>query len=394
MTIGIVGNYGNDNEGDEAILEGVINQVLDAFPIERDEIIVFSNNPALINEKHGVQSVELFQKRISDPMKFFATVKHNKPIIEKLDLLIIGGGGILMDLYRNNPIVYGMYAYMARKANTSYVIFGAGAGPITTLMGRTLLRYIGNGAKLVAVRDPKSKELLESIGVKKDIHVIADPAFFIEPPEEKETKHEGLQIGVTAVPYFNRIYWPTEDKEKYTHYIEGMAKNLDAILEKFPSATINFFSTKHPYDTESTKDIQKAMQYKDRSSIQEEGLQEGEKGMKHREILEFLGEQDLIIGTRLHSVILALVAHKPVIAVSYHQKVKDVMDSNGCHDFVVPIESIHTDEEYFLRILEKMDENWEDTYMRFKTVTDNIKFNTVKGMDLVKEVYSGQDNKR
>jgi polysaccharide pyruvyl transferase CsaB len=389
MAIGIVGNYGNGNEGDEAILEGVINQVLAAYAIERKDIIVFSNQPALISKKHGVQSVELFQKRKSDPMKFIATVKHNKPIIRDLDLLIMGGGGILMDLYRNNPIVYGMYAYMARTTKTPYVIYGVGAGPIATTLGRKLLRYIGNGAKVVTVRDPKSKDLLQSIGVKQAIHVIADPAFFIQPPEKPVDKQATLSIGVTAVPYYNKIYWPTHDEEKYHNYIHGMAKNLDAIVENFPSSIINFFSTKHPYDTEATKDIRNAMQHKDRTKIVEEDFKENENGMMHREILEFINQQDLIIGTRLHSIILALVAKKPIIAVSYHHKVKDFLDSIGCGELVVPIETIHLNSHDCLSILQKMDQDWDETKSQFDKVLDSIRLDSPKGMDYVKEIYPG-----
>ncbi|MGY0691401.1 hypothetical protein ACW2QC_01255 [Virgibacillus sp. FSP13] len=42
MTIGIVGNYGNNNQGDEAILEGILVQIEDAYHMERKDMIVFS----------------------------------------------------------------------------------------------------------------------------------------------------------------------------------------------------------------------------------------------------------------------------------------------------------------------------------------------------------------
>ncbi|SES88514.1 polysaccharide pyruvyl transferase CsaB [Oceanobacillus limi] len=387
MAIGIVGNYGNDNEGDEAILEGVIVQLEEAYEIERKEIVVFSNNPEQISNKHGVQSVELFQKKKSDPMKFLATVIHNKPIIRDLDLLIIGGGGILMDLYRNGAIIYGMYGWLAKLTNTPYVIYGAGAGPISTLLGRTILKSLGNSANLITVRDPKSKALLESIGVKKPIHVISDPAFFVKAPKPIANKLDKLQIGVTAVPYYNINYWPVEDKSKYNHYINGMATNLDNLLREYPNAKVNFFSTKHPYDTEVTKDIRELMRYKGRSVVYEEEMKLEKKGMNHKEILQFIGEQDIVIGTRLHSLILSLVTNIPIIAISYHQKVKDFMDSIDCSDLVIPIDELSEREDFFLKTYMEMEKDWSETVKKFETITNNVKNKSPKGMDLVKTVY-------
>ena len=45
MKIGIVGNYGNDNNGDEAILLSIIKQVTSTFNIGSEQLTVFSNNP-------------------------------------------------------------------------------------------------------------------------------------------------------------------------------------------------------------------------------------------------------------------------------------------------------------------------------------------------------------
>ncbi|MDY0404716.1 polysaccharide pyruvyl transferase family protein [Virgibacillus sp. 179-BFC.A HS] len=241
MKIGVVGNYGNNNQGDEAILEGILVQLQNAYQLKREDILVFSNNPAQTHEKYGVKTVNLFQRRKTDPMKLIATLMHHRPIIRKLDVLLIGGGGILMDLYRNNPIVYGMYAWMAKRTKTPYVVYGVGVGPLTTMFGKKIIRSIANGANVVTVRDPKSKELLRTIGVNKPIHVISDPAFFVPLPEKPVKEHDGFHIGVTAVPYYNKRYWPKEDKQKYKDYIDGMATNLDNLLDANQSATVNFF---------------------------------------------------------------------------------------------------------------------------------------------------------
>lgn len=56
MRIGIVGNYGNDNNGDESILYSIIQQVKEVFPVDDQDITVFSNNTQQTSERYGVKS--------------------------------------------------------------------------------------------------------------------------------------------------------------------------------------------------------------------------------------------------------------------------------------------------------------------------------------------------
>lgn len=51
MKIGIVGNYGNDNNGDESILYGILQQVKQTFSVTNDDITVFSNNTQQTSER-------------------------------------------------------------------------------------------------------------------------------------------------------------------------------------------------------------------------------------------------------------------------------------------------------------------------------------------------------
>lgn len=379
MRIGIVGNYGNDNQGDESILEGIITQLEIAYPIERGDILVFTNNPEQTKQRYGTDAAPLFINRKSDPMKVVATIAHHRKIFRTLDLLIIGGGGILMDLYRNNAVVFAMYGILVRMTKVPAAIFGAGVGPIQTAFGQRLIKMTANSAKVIAVRDEGSRQLLKDIGVKKQVNVITDPAFYLPFTEGQKRSRKPLKIGVTAITYFHDSYWPTHDEEKYQGYIRGMAANLDRIMEKEPDAEIQFFATKHPYDTNTTKDIRDLMQYKDRTEVCDRML-------THREIISLIAEQDLVIGTRLHSLILSIVAKTPVIAVGYHEKVIDVMSSVGCKDYTFTIKQVSEDHDCMLPVYEGMAANWESTLDQFDQLAGRIIEGSPDGMELVKTI--------
>ena len=388
MKIGIVGNYGNNNQGDEAILEGILIQLTNMFPVTREELLVFTNSPEQTKEKFGVQVRKLYYKKKTAPTTLFATVRKHRSVIRELDLLIIGGGGILMDLYTHSLVLFGMYGKVAHYTKTPYVIFSAGAGPIETVKGKVILRSLVNQAELVTVRDKASVDVLKAIGVNRDISVVADPAFYVQPPKIKKTDGEEkiIHVGVTAVPYYHADYWPTEDKEKYENYVTGMVNNLECLLQESPEIRIHFFATKHPQDTAVSKDIKSRIPSNNRCRVYDVRLDQSD-------ILKKLNEQDIVIGTRLHSLILALVVQKPIIGIAYHHKVNDFMNDIGCQDYLISMDDLHLSQNHFADIYRSMVKNWEMTTTQFGQIAKDMTNSRPDGMKLISEKVSISDHK-
>ncbi|WP_153730563.1 polysaccharide pyruvyl transferase family protein [Sporosarcina obsidiansis] len=352
MKIGIVGNYGNDNNGDEAILLSIITQVTTVFKVPSDAITVFSNNPKQTAKRYQVMSAPLYYKKGNAVKTFAATYFQNKKVVKTFDLLIIGGGGILMDLYKREAPLYGSYAMMAKNSGVPYVIYGCGAGPLTSDLGKWFIRYMSKHAQSISVRDPESAELLKSVGVREPVQVIGDPAFSLKR-ERNNVSTRPIKIGVTAVPYYHGGYWPESNEGIYQQYIEGMAKNLDALAAAQP-IEITFFATKFPQDADVTKDIQALM--KETSSITVI-----DRNLLPEDLLEITASQDLIIGTRLHSLILATCTATPVIAVCYHHKVTDFMKLADLEHLAVPIGELHQSDDHLTRAYEALAADWEQT---------------------------------
>lgn len=363
MKIGIVGNYGNDNNGDEAILLSIITQVTTVFQIPSDAITVFSNNPKQTAKRYQVMSAPLYYKKGNAVKTFAATFMQNKKVVKSFDLLIIGGGGILMDLYKREAPLYGSYAMMAKTSGVPYVIYGCGAGPLTSDLGKWFIRYMSRHADSISVRDPESAELLESVGVKQDVAVIGDPAFSLKQ-ERKELSEKPVKIGVTAVPYYHGGYWPESKEELYEQYIEGMAKNLDALAAVHP-VEITFFATKFPQDADVTKDIRKLMKESAKTKVIDENL-------LPRDLLDISAEQDLVIGTRLHSLILATCTSTPVMAVCYHHKVADFMKLADLEDAAVAIGELHDTDQHFLSIYESLAADWPQTCRKTRQLSERL----------------------
>src|SRR5438093_13709460 len=83
--VGISGSYGGLNLGDEAILQAILSPLRHALPVM---ITVFSRDEDDTRQRHPVEHVVPIRKLTRD---------EARAEVERLDLLILGGGGILYD---------------------------------------------------------------------------------------------------------------------------------------------------------------------------------------------------------------------------------------------------------------------------------------------------------
>src|SRR5690349_18059199 len=147
--IGISGSYGGMNLGDEAILTGIIKQLRGSFAVE---ITVFSRNPDDTLRRHNVERAVPVRALTRRDM-------HSE--IERLDLLILGGGGIFFDA---DAEIYLREAFIAHEIGVPLAVYAVSAGPLKNLSARNALRDALNSAAIVSVRDRLGYRLFEDIG--------------------------------------------------------------------------------------------------------------------------------------------------------------------------------------------------------------------------------------
>ncbi|WP_431029148.1 polysaccharide pyruvyl transferase family protein [Lysinibacillus sp. LZ02] len=381
MKIGIVGNYGNDNNGDESILYGLIEQVKQTFSVNSADITVFSNNTQQTSEQYGVKSYPLYYRKKSLYKTFFKTYRTNGKYVSELDLLIIGGGGILMDFYRREAHLFSTYAFMAKNSKTPYIIYGCGAGPLDTFSGKFMIRLMCSYAQNISVRDFESKQLLHEIGVKKNIDVIGDPAFTLYRPKQQYAD-KPKKVGLSAVPMYNANYWPSGDVEKYESYVTSMATNLDELI-KHKNVDITFFATKYPQDVTVTKDIQQKMRYAEKTTIIDRNL-------KPDALIDVASQQDVVIGTRLHSLILATDSATPIIAISYHRKVQDFMKLINKEERCCSIEDITNKPNQLLQMYEAVETEWQHVVDTTKATSKHLHDEAMQGKQLMIKAVEGK----
>lgn len=308
----ISGYYGFGNTGDEAVLAGMLASFRE---VGLDlQVKVLSADPVrTVHEHPGVQAVQRWQ-----PLSVIRAILSS-------DVLVSGGGSLIQDATSAVSAYYYLTVLrLAQLLKRKTVVYAQGVGPIDRpSVRRTTARFFDR-AVMVTVRDPDSKELLESIGVRRaPIHLAADPAFLVRPDLETADRlieRAGLVgsslIGVCLRPWSGPEGW----RDAVCGGIARAAEQVGACVALIPM--------QEPEDMDQGDAL-------GAKALSGSGRPEVVKGLVSR--------CDLIVGMRLHSLIFAAGEKVPFIPISYDPKVDSFARSAGAGN-TLSLESLTSDE--------------------------------------------------
>jgi hypothetical protein len=114
------------------------------------------------------------------------------PEVERLDLLILGGGGILYDA---DARTYLREVSLAREKRVPVMAYAIGAGPLNHAAAQDAVRDNLADAVVVTVREKSAHRVLEEAGLHRDGGRDRRPGAASSPraPLRGVLKHEGLE---------------------------------------------------------------------------------------------------------------------------------------------------------------------------------------------------------
>lgn len=303
--ITISGYYGFANAGDEAVLSAIVSSFQKKAG-DKVDITVLSASPEETEAVHKVRAVS--RMSISDVTK----------AIRECDLFISGGGSLLQDATSMQSLIYYLITIMLAKIyRRKVMLLGQGIGPLRRGISRRLTSLVLNRVDLITVRDPQSGELLREIGVTKPkILVTADPTLILDPCSNDEAYRLLAELGigegedVIAVSLRNWDGVPGLEAAERAAF-EHMVKKL--------SVRFLFVTMQIPSDKEISEKVSAALE---NTAVQQ-------KPWTIEQLIGVLGKCRMVVGMRLHALILASTAGVPSIGISYDPKVEYFLKITG-----------------------------------------------------------------
>lgn len=336
--------FGENNVGDEAILESVVGIVREVCPDA--DIRVSTSDRAGTARKFGVETVPLFG--FDAPYSKYDLDQA----VAGLDLFIWSGATGLSDYPENATAVVDT----ARRAGAKTVLWGCGMNDelnpakYKTLPGRrqTLLRRITkltggsfdaisnwerhletrarscirktvSAADLVVTRDFPSREQLQRSGVEREILVGADSAIKMQSANFDQIALRASTRELLSRPTRKVGICISAQREVDNRY--GLVRFLDQVVAD-GSTEILFIPMNPLTDSKLMAELRGQMQYPERT-----GVMSGY--FDPQEVTAIAARMDLVIASRLHLLILGSIAHVPMIGIARGSKVDNFLEPYG-----------------------------------------------------------------
>jgi polysaccharide pyruvyl transferase WcaK-like protein len=258
-------------------------------------------------------------------------------------MLIIPGTGLLSDAY--GLLSWGPYSLLrwsliAKICRCKLLFVSVGAGPIHGVLGRWFVKSALSLADYRSYRDDATKQYLKSIGFRTDNDFVYPDLVFSLLPEAIVTrhgrKHQRATVGLGLMTDAGR-YGTSQRNNVYHGYLATLVKFAEWSLAQGKDVRLLIgdqtdVPTRHEF-----------------RQLLKERLSEGDEHIIDEPITstEDLWRQieatDIVVATRFHNVLIALLCEKPVIAISFHSKCASLMSAMGLSAYCLDINSLEDD---------------------------------------------------
>ena len=295
----IYGPYGGANLGDDLIGISISNYFLKKKK--------FSTSVTIINNSKSFDSLENLEfKRFPNLRKFKIGVLN---LISNYDLIIIGGGQQITEPRLINPFWGHLshlfwLSFIAKIKKVEVHIQGIGSSKNISYLGNLQLKYILKNTKIISTRDKETQKILQQY--KRKIKVTNDLVFLDYNNHLKNSNKEikkkikiiffpNSSIGKSSkeinILLLEKLIVLTD--EEIHVCISDIQKNLDLNLLKIIKS---HFGDKLHYHTPKNAS----------------------------ELFDFLNSSEIVVSTRLHPSLLAMILNKRNLAINVIDKLKDV----------------------------------------------------------------------
>jgi polysaccharide pyruvyl transferase WcaK-like protein len=386
VRIGLLEHCGSGNLGDDGTVAAVLWQIRRRWP--HASVIGLSLDPDDSQKRHGIQCFAIRRsvfpceqawtsalrsrtghaiflkdriKKALKAMQCFPLVKagyrltvgallelileirflvKSLPLARNLDVLVISGGGQLLDWGGPWRFPYTLFKWvvLAKLGGAKCVFLNNGAGPLDQGLSRWFVSRSLSLADYVSFRDVRSSIFIRSIGFKGASRVVADCAWSLDVPEPCPTvrqlpKEPGLTIGIAPMAYCDPSRHWVHDEAKYQRLIHNMAEFGVRLIRM--GHRLKIFSSDIWFDSKAISDLESAIRRE--CPVDTAGRITCDAVKDINDLLAQISQVDCYVTCRFHGVVFAHLLNVPALAIAPHPKVTTLMEDCGLSAYCVDI---------------------------------------------------------
>ena len=340
------GNFGTHNLGNECTLHAMLTGVRRRLP--HAELLCIGNGPEDVVARHGIAAIAISpsylqgqgkgRRRLPAVAKQLADWVRAFRVMGDVDRLIMTGTGMLTDTHESTfGMPYQMFKWVAaarlRGREIAFVSVGAEA-----LKAPLKVRFLSWALRLASYRsfrDRASRDRVARIArtpagdpLYPDLAFSLPEALTSERPKPGGEGPRTVAVGIYAVE---------SGPEGVRSYIAAIGRFVLWLLEQ--GFRVRIVIGDADYDQSARTAL--------RAWLADQGALERvveEPATSFEMLFDQLAEADLVVATRFHNVLSALLLDKPVVSVSHMDKNDQLMASMELSEYCMPLANVELEQ--------------------------------------------------
>jgi len=362
--VSIFGNFGTVNVGNECTLQAVIYNV-HKF-VAGGEINCICSNPRDVMVRHNIPAVHM-ARPIHEVHQCPATRKSGTLLSRVLrillmrlpgelgewiralrvlngrTMLLVTGTGVLTDRGEGLfglPYQIFKWVVSAKLCKLRVLFLSVGVEPISRRSTKWFIEASLALADHISYRDDHSKQYLATMGINQTSSIYPDMAFSLPESALPACSRAASTTPVIGVGVFDYCRTDLERngtaQSRYKEYIQKVSTFIVWLLDNGYQVRILIGDV--TYDNAVRNDLRTVLEnvgitYAGRTILDEPISSVSD-------LLQQIATTDMVVATRFHNVLLALMLNKPVISISYDRKNDSLMEAVGLSNYCQNIEKL------------------------------------------------------
>ena len=357
--VAFLGHFGGGNFGNEATLQAILYQLRLHHPDA--SVLCVCSDPEQVSLTYGVEAIPFAPPRLeswapahpvasrlrkllvggsAELVRWVAIAR----VLRRVDMLIVPGTGLLTDvsgLLGWGPYGVFKWSLIAKLCRRRLLFVSVGAGPLYRRLARWLVRAALLLADFRSYRDASSQRCLQRIGVPAERDPLAPDLAFGLPEDLLQGEHgEGRRpvvgLGVMRDPGRYSAASPSPETERA--YLGALATATRSWLAQGYDVRLLIGDLA---DVAVKRELQELVAERTPAGV--DGCLIDEPVRSVEELIAQIARTDVVVATRFHNALLALVCGKPVLSISFHDKCASLMRDLGLSRFCLDIHELSAD---------------------------------------------------